>query len=114
MAGSPVWDDEFGFGGNGNASEKGFRGGCVTEGPFARLEILHIGDISVPHCLSRGFLTGDELEKWTRRWKPAALDDVLSSQSYADFSLSLENGPHLSLPHIVHGDFSVGSAPAGR
>ncbi|KAF2237624.1 putative tyrosinase [Viridothelium virens] len=112
ISGSPVWDNEFGFGGNGNSSEDGFRGNCVTDGPFAWLEVLFIGDISVPHCLSRGFLEGDELNKWTSQWQPSVIDGVLSTQTYANFSLRLEDGPHLSLPHIIHGDYSVGSAPA--
>ncbi len=111
---APVWDSEFGFGGNGNTSDNlGFRGFCVTDGPFARLELLFIGPMDLPHCLSRGFLDGANLTRYAQRIRPEALEELLRVPSYEEFSQALESGPHLSLPFSIHGDFSVPTAPQG-
>ncbi|MCJ1310855.1 hypothetical protein MMC25_004523 [Agyrium rufum] len=109
---APVWDAATGFGGNGNASDtQSFRGFCVTDGPFARLELSFIGPMDVPHCLSRNFLKGENITSYAQAIRPMALDDLLRTLRYEDFSLALERGPHLSIPFSIHGDFSVPSAP---
>lgn len=104
-----------GFGGNGNASDKfGFRGFCVTDGPFAYLNVSFIGVMEKPHCLSRGFLAGDALASWSQRIRPTAIATLFESQDYVNFSLAIERGPHPTIPHVVHGDFSVPTALQGR
>ncbi|KAL9119187.1 MAG: hypothetical protein Q9187_004258 [Circinaria calcarea] len=109
---APVWDAQFGFGGNGNTSDSfGFRGFCVTDGPFARLEAPFIGPMEVPHCLSRSFLSGENLTEYAQRIRPTALEKVLGASTYEEFNLALETGPHLSIPFSIHGDFSVPTAP---
>lgn len=111
---APVWDSELGFGGNGNSSDvSGFRGFCVTDGPFARLQVLFIGRMEAPHCLSRSFLSGENLTVYAERIRPAALEKLLKASSYEEFNLALETGPHLSLPFSIHGDFSVPTTPQG-
>ena len=111
---APVWGHGSGFGGNGNATDtSGFRGFCVTDGPFARFEIPFIGTMVMPHCLSRDFLSGERLTEYSQRLRPSALEEVLQVSNYEKFNDVLETGPHLSLPHIIRGDFSVPTAPQG-
>ena len=113
---APVWDSVLGFGGNGNSSDSrpGFRGFCVTDGPFANLELLFIGPMDVPHCLSRDFLRGENLTTYAQRIRPQALEELLRLPSYEAFNEAVETGPHLSLPFSIHGDFSVPTAPQGQ
>jgi len=53
---SPVWDTVTGFGGDGNTSvgRPVFNAHCVTEGPFAGLEVPYYEHIHQRHCLLRG------------------------------------------------------------
>ena len=55
---APLWDVDLGFGGNGNSSDTKSvaHGYCVTEGPFAHLQVMNYGREHRPHCLSREFL----------------------------------------------------------
>ena len=92
---------------------KGFRGHCVTDGPFANLSVPWAGTITVNHCLSRSFLEGQELKHWTDLWNDTLMEDVMDAPTFEEFRQKLEEGPHLSLAHLVHGDFSVGTAPVG-
>ncbi|CAD6580422.1 MAG: hypothetical protein ASARMPREDX12_009559 [Alectoria sarmentosa] len=109
---APVFDNELGFGGNGNTSDKsGFRGSCVTDGPFARLEVLFAGPIKAPHCLTRNFANSENLTKHAQPIRPAALAEVLRAPRYEEFNTALESGPHLSMPLSINGDFSAVSAP---
>ncbi|KAI4163567.1 MAG: hypothetical protein LQ342_002839 [Letrouitia transgressa] len=112
LSSAPVWDDQFGFGGSGNTSANfGFRGYCVTDGPFANFQLLFIGPMEVPHCLSREFLSGEELTHWSSKIRPENIAELFERKRYKDFVLALEEGPHLTLPHFLHGDFSVPTAP---
>ena len=108
---APVWDSSLGFGGNGDTNIVGFRGFCVTDGPFAGLMLPFVGPMSVPHCLSRGFLRDDQQEEYSRKLKPTAIEELLEILSYQTFNEALETGAHSSLPHIIHGDFSASTAP---
>ncbi|KAL8710083.1 MAG: hypothetical protein Q9225_007361, partial [Loekoesia sp. 1 TL-2023] len=108
---SPVWDDKTGFGGTGNASTGTpiFKAYCVTEGPFAGLEVPYFEDIYKPHCLLRGF--DGNLKDFRERIHPGALMDLLLSPDYSSLNLGLEHGPHVAIPQSVNGDFSLHTAP---
>ena len=111
---SPIWDTETGFGGTGNASTGNpiFKAYCVTEGPFANLEIPYFEDIYQPHCLLRGF--DANLEDFRTELRPQALMKLLLSLDYETFNLGLENGPHIAIPKSINGDFSLHTAPFGE
>ena len=111
---APVWDTILGFGGDGNDKDlESIHGHCVTDGPFARLKVLYVEKFPYPHCLSRGFALGDNLTRFSAALEPTALDELLRTPDYAAFNLGMEEGPHLSIPRSIHGDFSTVTAPAG-
>ncbi|KAF4615860.1 hypothetical protein G7Y89_g15255 [Cudoniella acicularis] len=114
MAKSPIWEDEGGFGGNGNekAEISVGKGHCVTDGPFANLTVAYFSNKNESHCLSRGFVQGELLdERFGAKVRPEALEAILQQPDYESFNSRLENGPHDSLPHSVRGDFSRETAP---
>jgi tyrosinase len=86
----------------------------VTDGPFAHLEVLYVERYPYPHCLSRDFARGEALQNFSRAIRPAALNELLKIKDYETFNLAVEDGPHLSIPRFVHGDFSTITAPAGK
>ncbi|KAF6230923.1 hypothetical protein HO173_010831 [Letharia columbiana] len=110
---APVWDTTLGFGGDGNEKDiESIHGHCVTDGPFARLQVLYVEKFPYPHCLSRGFATGGNLTRFSAALEPTALNELLRTSDYATFNLGVEDGPHLSIPRSIHGDFSTVTAPA--
>ena len=111
---APIWDVNLGFGGDGDEKDlESIHGHCVTDGPFARLKVLYVEKFPYPHCLSRGFATGENLTRFSAALEPEALDELLRTPDYAAFNLGVEDGPHLSIPRSIHGDFSTVTAPAG-
>ena len=111
---APIWNSDLGFGGNGDEKDgESIHGHCVTDGPFAKLEVLYVEKIPYRHCLSRGFATGRNLTRFSDALRPASLEKLLRVPDYATFNLGVEDGPHLSIPRTVHGDFSTVTAPAG-
>ena len=111
---APVWDAVLGFGGDGNEKDlESIHGHCVTDGPFAMLKVLYVEKVPYSHCLSRGFATGENLTRFSGALEPTALGELLRTPDYATFNLGVENGPHLSIPRSIHGDFSTFTAPAG-
>jgi tyrosinase len=113
---APVFSNTTGFGGNGDLSgpESVFNGHCVTDGPFAWLQLpFYDGDDHV-HCLSRGFkfdqkiIHGDIPGKGVR---PSAVERILSLPDFESFFLALENGPHNVIPTGMQGDFMGFTAP---
>ena len=111
---SPIWDAESGFGGNGDSSlgSSVFNAYCVTEGPFANLEVPYFEDIYKPQCLLRGF--DDNLTDFSRELHPEALKELLLADTYNNLNLGLENGPHIAIPKSINGDFSLHTAPFGK
>ena len=111
---APVWDTVLGFGGDGDEKDhESIHGHCVTDGPFARLKVLYVEKFPYPHCLSRGFAQGQNLTEFSAALEPRALNELLRTPDYATFNLGVEDGPHLSIPRSIHGDFSTVTAPAG-
>ena len=109
-----MWDTSLGFGGDGNDMDaESIHGHCVTDGPFARLKVLYVEKFPYPHCLSRGFATGENLTRFSAALEPTALGELLHTPDYATFNLGVEDGPHLSIPRSIHGDFSTVTAPGG-
>ncbi|OOF98338.1 hypothetical protein ASPCADRAFT_395107 [Aspergillus carbonarius ITEM 5010] len=114
LTASPVWDSEVGFGGNGNPNDPSpaIHGACVTSGPFAHLQVPFVEQFSYPHCLSRDFAQGDALTNYSAAIHPSVIHQLFLLEDELDFVLSIEDGPHLSIPRTVHGDFSTITAPA--
>lgn len=107
---SPVWDINTGFGGSGDVRDGPplFRAYCVTEGPFADLEVE---DIYEPHCLLRGF--DENLEDFRQDLNPETLMTLLLSPDYQSVNLGLEHGSHNAIPKSVNRDFSLHTTPFG-
>ena len=90
-------------------------GRCVKDGPFADVVALYYDVDSTPHCLSRGFNTGEEMWKLClSQIMPAALEALLRRDDYNHFNLGMEHGPHFALPFGVRGDFHNFTAPYGK
>ena len=118
LTAAPVWAEEDGFGGNGNRSATSgdpIRSGyCVSDGPFADLQVLYYGPFYRPHCLSRGFEHGRKLDRDSTRVKPEMIESLMKCNDYESFNLQLEDGPHMSIPRTVNGDFALFTAPYGK
>ena len=113
---SPIWDSDIGFGGNGSTAQDSLaaiRGGCITSGPFAGLEVQYYNQTYGAHCLSCGFANNKTIRILSHLMKPSTLDRVLGSATYEAFNLNLELGPHNSIPLSIQGDFGFFTAPAG-
>lgn len=114
FAQSPVFSTTAGFGGDGDPSLPETVGGgrCVTSGPLAgTLQPLFYGANKKPHCLSRGFNFSDmPLEALS----PDAVEKALQADTYMQFLLDIENGPHNAVPNAVKGDFYSFTAPYGK
>jgi tyrosinase len=84
-----------------------FEGHCVTEGPFANLQLpFYEGDDHV-HCISRGFKFDQEILHGRIPGygvQPEAGEAILNLPSLEEFFLALENGPHNAIPTGIRGD----------
>lgn len=87
---------------------------CVTEGPFARLEVPYFEHMYQPHCLLRGFESDEKLMALRIALKPETLSEMLQLSEYNSLNLGLENGPHNAIPRSINGDFSLQTAPSGK
>lgn len=111
-----MWDAVEGFGGNGdvNMATTVGHGHCVQDGPFAGLQVQYYNEDWYPHCLSRGFLTGELLDRFgAQRLNASTMAAVLDEPDYYRFLLKLEVGPHSAIPITVQGDFYRFTAPNG-
>ena len=104
-----MWDGETGFGGDGNPrkGESIAQGHCIENGPFTELEVPYFDMIYHPHCLSRGFQSGQGLKNLSSKLSPEALDNILESRDYDTFNLGLEHGAHLAVPRSIRGYFAL-------
>jgi tyrosinase len=112
-----VFNDVEGFGGNGDSSTPPSVGDghCVTDGPFADLELQYYDRRHQVHCLSRGFLTEDLVSRYTSNAINASvMSGLLGETDYYSFTLNLEEGPHAAIPSTILGDFSTFTAPNGK
>ena len=112
---SPIWDADFGFGGDGNPSdgELVLEGHCVTDGPFSHLMNPYLDAEYIPHYLSQDFEHGRELASNGSWFSPEALEALLRVDDYETFSLGMEDGPHIEITRSIRGDFSPLTAPSG-
>jgi len=105
---SPVWDNDTGFGGDGDpkgTETVGF-GRCVADGPFKDLRPLFYNNDDNPHCLSRGFWDGQKEGFLSGSGiSPQAIEQIMALPDYESFFLALEHGPHNVIPNSVRGDF---------
>ena len=115
---APVWDDELGFGGDGDPDgEVVYQNGrCVTSGPFAKLRPLYCQTQYKPHCLSRGFRRGIHSGRLLPGdgASPLKIDEILAKNSFDEFFHGLEMGPHNFVPFSIQGDLLGLSAPSGK
>ncbi|KAI1097179.1 Di-copper centre-containing protein [Jackrogersella minutella] len=85
ISGSPLFDVETGFGGNGTGT-----GGCVANGPFANFTLRFKDDLSIDeYCLSR-YLNNRALSQAGKE----AVDLCIAKETYVDAWNCLEGRPH--------------------
>ncbi|EGP86379.1 unnamed protein product [Zymoseptoria tritici ST99CH_1A5] len=111
---APVFTEQLGFGGDGNAAahESVGDGNCVTDGAFANLTLFFHSLGEKEHCLSRSFadgkirgrMAGDQL-------RPQAIEGILLQPNYESFLDSIVKGPHNQIPNGIGGDFLTFTAP---
>lgn len=116
MFSSPIWDEEAGFGGNGDMSRHTNLnyGRCVTTGPFANMQLSYAGPDPDKHCLSRGFQDDNFHNYSGRNVQPDAIEALLEVDNYEELYEGVEAGPHDTIPNMVRGDFFLLSAPNGK
>jgi tyrosinase len=108
---SSIWSPYTGFGGDGSPAlpEAFGKGRCVVDGPFANITRLWWDGRENPHCLGRGFLDAETLErgKLSGTWfSPERIGEVTRSETYFEFEKRLENTAHNALHWGIRGDFS--------
>jgi tyrosinase len=89
-------------------------GRCVTNGPFADLEVMYYDGDELPHCLSRGFADETELKELGALVQPATIDELMAEDDYEVFATELEKRAHKFLSHSVRGDLSRFTGPNGK
>lgn len=107
---APVWSADA-FGGNGVGAETVGEGACVADGPFSNLEARYYDDQEQPHCLSRGWQSGEALKELANLIDPAALEGLLEEPDFSNFASELENRAHTFISRSVRGDFSKYTGP---
>lgn len=117
LARSPLWDADNGFGANGVEERPGVvRGNCVVDGPFASTDRYWIDFdngtlVNRPHCLSRGFASGEARSYLQRVLKPTFVESLLDAPTYDSFFATFENTTHNAIPSFIGGDFAMPTAP---
>lgn len=116
LTASPLFDNEYGFGGDGNRSDvKSWRGYCVTTGPFAHHQVPYEYTEVVPHCLSRHFADEETLATLNSGVTPESVEELLSADTFAHFSNMLESQHiHLTIVKFILGDFASRGAAGGK
>lgn len=119
LGSSMVFDAHTGFGSDGARNgtiTAGQHGRCVTDGPFAGLEVLWYDVKYQPHCLSRGFRTDaygttGPVKIDGTALRTSEIDKILNLDDYESFVSTLERQVHDVIPFGVGGDFETFSAP---
>ncbi|KAF4486666.1 Tyrosinase ustQ [Colletotrichum fructicola] len=108
LAASSIWNNETGFGGDGEPESPLVVGGgrCVTDGPFSHLHPIRYNRTYVDHCLARGFKTTDTSGRPLGPWfGPESIGKLMRSPSYREFEWEMENRLHNRIHRAVSGDF---------
>ncbi|KAF4822325.1 Tyrosinase ustQ [Colletotrichum tropicale] len=108
LATSSIWNNETGFGGDGDPKSPVVVGGgrCVTDGPFSHLRPIRYNRTYVEHCLARGFKTTDIAGRPLGPWfGPESIGKLMRSPSYREFEWEMENRLHNRIHRAVSGDF---------
>ncbi|KAH9231991.1 hypothetical protein K456DRAFT_1751177 [Colletotrichum gloeosporioides 23] len=108
LAASSIWNNETGFGGDGEPESPLVVGGgrCVTDGPFSHLRPIRYNRTYVEHCLARGFKTTDTSGRPLGPWfGPESIGKLMRSPSYREFEWEMENRLHNRIHRAVSGDF---------
>ncbi|KAH8912448.1 Di-copper centre-containing protein [Coniochaeta sp. PMI_546] len=120
---SPVFDDIYGFGGNGDEqSPEILHGGhCVATGPFANTtrawSALSKGQSHNvtfwPHCLNRGIMdsTDPAAKDMYYAISPEYVAQTLDQADYDQFFRTFETGAHNAIPSLMRGDWITFTAP---
>ncbi|KAK3360539.1 putative tyrosinase [Lasiosphaeria hispida] len=110
---SPIWDPVTGFGGDGdpNGTVTIMWGSCIKEGPFVDYEVLWSDFYPRPHCLSRGFGRQPGAPWDNEFFKPHSMADLMSRDTFYDFTETLEGGSHDAVPNGINGDFYTLESP---
>lgn len=113
---SPLWDEDTGFGGDGDhsAPESVGRGHCVTTGPFSDLKPMYYDRDLNSHCLSRAIRRGETLDFAMSKISPSAVEKLMLKGDYHDFTHWLEKDAHKAMPYSIQGDWMQTSAPNGN
>lgn len=133
---SPIFDNDVGFGGDGDQSqghlapEDAFTldvTRCVTTGPFTQVRPVWFAELPkhmqadlqyVPHCITRAY--SDALSHAPSGgsnitdidFSHRAVQQLLETANYAEFNLQLED-MHDWVPRSIRGDFASLAAPNG-
>ena len=114
---APVWgsgDLAFGTDGKPGNGPALYHGYCVQDGAFAGLTLRYSNRSETTHCLSRGFVAPPDLNEYTSRIRPQAVENLLLEPNQVKFDRVLEERVHFGIPRIVRGDFSASAAPNGE
>ncbi|KAI0206828.1 hypothetical protein F4808DRAFT_466770 [Astrocystis sublimbata] len=123
---SSIWDPVLGLGGNGvNANETdrlrdalidSVKDGvyfCVSDGPFAGLNVSYFRTKYQPHCLDRNFNSGVDFpgDMLSFAYTPEVLAKINKLPGYDEFRQNLEGNPHGAVHSAIGGDMSPSSSP---
>lgn len=106
LTASPIFDTEYGFGGDGSGDDD-----CITDGPFANLT-LHLGPIYevTDHCLSRS-LSANSIT-WANQ---TYLDACYAAEDYETAYPLFSSSPHTAGHAAVGGVMlDVTCSPGGK
>ena len=116
LANSSIWNDQDGFGGDGDPAghETVGEGRCIVDGPFANLRPILYNHTFNQHCISRGFHDGETMGSLPGgAYSPEKIGEILRKSTYLEFVREVEIYLHGSLHQSVNGDFKAMTAANG-
>lgn len=75
---------------------------------------MFYGEDYQPHCLSRGFATGDSSQELSDLIRPDVIDEIMQEKEFRGFSERLEHNAHHFVQGSIRGDFSRYTGPYGK